>query len=134
MAYTYAEYDALLKKKDAVQQNIRDLKKAKLQLTEYLDSSGPCAAQYLRNAWTKIAAGDSWTGAPANSAMSSLKGLEETAIELSSYIVSTCDAILTELEQEDHKLSLEAGRAAADLDLLGNIEALGRSFTGNMRR
>lgn len=134
MAYTYAEYDALLKKKDAVQQDIRDLKKAKLQLTEFLDSSGPCAAQYLRNAWMKIAAGDSWTGAPANSAMSSLKNLEETTAELASYIASTCDAILAELEQEDHELSLEAGRASADLDLLGNIEALGRSFTGDMRR
>ena len=134
MAYTYAEYDAIIKKKDAVQQDIRDLKKVKLQLTEYLDSSSPCAVQYLRKAWTKIAAGDSWTGAPANSAMNSLKALEETAIGLSSYIISTCDAILTELEQKDHELSLEAGRAAADLDLLGNIEALGRSFTGDMRR
>lgn len=134
MAYTYAEYDALIKKKDAVQQDIRNMKKVKLQLTEHLDSSGSCAASYLRSAWMKIAAGDSWTGAPANSAMNSLKGLEETAIGLSSYILSTCDAILTELEQEDHELSLEAGRAAADLDLLGNIEALGRSFTGDMRR
>ena len=134
MAYTYAEYDALLRKKDAVQQNIRDLKKAKLQLTEFLDSSGSCAVQYLKSAWMKIAAGDSWTGAPANSAMSSLKDLEETAAGLASYIASTCDAILAELEQEDHELSLEAGRASADLDLLGNIEALGRSFTGDMRR
>lgn len=144
MAHTYAEYDALLKKKDSLIASQRNLLEAKEELTKYIDSAGGSdgsaagtqdAVRCLRRAINYLTDGVTWTGQAAGNAKLTLETLLKNLLGLAEYIRSTADGLNSGQQAKVEALQREIAQTAADLDAAGTVELYARAtFTGDVRR
>ena len=141
MAYTYADYDRLLKEKDVLIAYMRGMTEAREALTRYLDGSGNSdpngdnAVCYLQKAGQRIASGEAWTGSAAVSCQRAIETLRKDAQGLAEYIRSTCGAILADAQEQVEDLQRQIAAGASDMDGWGTAEMYARSlFDSDMRR